>query len=340
MIDGIRIDRSTSWLLVALAAGLASASLWLSVFLAPFFLLPLQSAFGRLGKRGGLVSAVAAAVVLAPALLWRLFVDGQGVQPMDIAIVLAFPMASIIAVYLLNSSLLGRIDPSYRVLGIGLAIGLLSAPALAAFLSDAQLKAGLVKSVGQLMDRFTSALPKGAAAQASGYDAAALLASFDPQAMVEMSLKIFASSYAALVCLLLGGSYWLGNRLSGEGSVGRSLALPLSELRAPQSLVWPFLSALGLLFLVLFFKAGSLAQAAAWNLVLAMSLVYAAQGMGIVSHFLKRMRVPGGFRIAFAALVFVSALGSPVGAALLAILPLLGVTELWIPYRNLKGVGA
>jgi hypothetical protein len=334
---------------MALASGVASASLWLSIFLAPLFLVPLQMAFGRLGKKGGGLAVVASILVLAPAELWRVFDVSRAIAPIDAFATLAFPIGAILALIIMNISYINSVSPTYRMLILGLLAGAIAAPAVASLLADEGLKTALTQSVAQLIDRFYGALPKASGSQplpspssasSSSYDAAAFLAAFNPGEMVATTMNIFASCYAALFCLLFGGSWWVGSRISGEGSAARKSAPPLSEFRAPGALVWPFLASLGLLLLVLYFKAGLVYQAIAWNLVLAMSLVYAAQGMGIVTHLLTRLRVPRGFRIAFAALVLISAIGSPIGAAFVAILPLLGVTELWIPYRNPKGVGA
>lgn len=345
MNDGMRTPRSAPWHIVALASGVASASLWLSVFFAPLFLIPLQVAFGRLGKKAAWLAVAAAVLVLFPSEIWRVADASKGIAPLDVVAALAFPIGAVFALVLMNLPFLSRVPPSFRMLGLGLAAGALAAPAVATILADEGLKTALTQSISQLMDRFMSALPKAADAQATqgaapSYDTAALLAGLDPAQMVATTMKVFASCYAALFCLLFGGSWWIGSRLSGGKSVAGEAAAPLPELRVPGELVWPFLASLGLLLAVLYLKAGLLYQAAAWNLVLAMSLVYAAQGMGIVAHILARLRVPRGFRIAFAVLVLISAISSPIGAALIAILPLLGLTELWIPYRNLKGVGA
>ncbi len=347
MNDGIRIGRSTPWLIMALASGVASASLWLSVFLAPLFLIPLQVAFGRLGKKGAGLAVGSSILVLAPAEIWRVADVGRGIAALDILAALAFPLGAILVLILINGSFLERIPHSVRTLALGLIAGAIAAPAVASLLSDEGLRAALTQSISRLVERFVGVLPGTATAQQApggppvgGYDAAALAASFDPAEMVTTTMNVFASCYAALFCLLFGGSWWIGSRLSGEGSAARRTAPPLSGFRAPRALVWPFLASLGLLLIVLYLKAGLAYRAIAWNLVLAMSLVYAAQGLGIVAHVFDRLRMPRGFRIAFAVAVLISAIGSPIGAALVAILPLLGVTELWIPYRNPKGVGA
>ncbi len=81
-------------------------------------------------------------------------------------------------------------------------------------------------------------------------------------------------------------------------------------------------------------------MATAWNCGLVITLVYAAQGMGVVSHYFNRWNTPRALRVVFAA-TLVAALATPVlGLVVAAVLPLLGVTEVWIPYRKAKGVGA
>lgn len=337
MAEGIRNDRVASWRIAAIAVGAASASLWLSVYLAPLFLIPVQLAYGKMGRKAGLLAIAASVIVLLPFEAWRAVDAGLGLGPADLAGILAFPLACLAAMAIINARFAERLRPLYRILALGVIVGIAAAPAVAFLLSDSAFKDALTRSVSALVSRFTV---DGGGISDKSYDVAASLAALDPAQLVASTLATFASCYVALICVLFGASWWVGNRLSGEGSEGRRHSPPLSELRAPDVMVWPFFASLGFLLVVLYFKAGFGFRAFAWNLVLAMSLVYTAQGMGIVSHFLRRMNVPGGFRIAFAVIAFASALLSPTGAFLLAILPLLGLTELWIPYRNPKGVGA
>ena len=64
-----------------------------------------------------------------------------------------------------------------------------------------------------------------------------------------------------------------------------------------------------------------------------------AQGLGIVTHLLKKWNTPKAMRIMIAVTAVIS-LATPMGIIVAAALPLIGVTEIWIHYRKPKGVGA
>jgi hypothetical protein len=174
----------------------------------------------------------------------------------------------------------------------------------------------------------------------SGVDASALRAAFDVKLIAQTSVTILYCSFAALLLLWLVGSRWLGNRLSGTGSLGRQEAKSLSDFRLPYLLVWPFLAAWTGVLGVSYFKLGMPAKAVAWNLALVLSLAYTAQGLGIASHFMRRWNLPRALRICLGVTALLLFATPPMGTALTGLLPLLGVTEVWIPYRNPKGVRA
>ena len=173
------------------------------------------------------------------------------------------------------------------------------------------------------------------------YDSSALAAALDPKVIAATAMRVLASSYAALLVLLLGGSWWMGNRASGPGSPGRAEAPALSAYRVPYALVWAFLLCWAAVLAAMLLKgADDALRAASWNCALVFSLPYAAQGVGIASSYFERWKMPRFTRVAIVATAIV-ALATPTAGAVVAVaLPLLGVTEVWIPYRNPKGVGA
>jgi uncharacterized protein YybS (DUF2232 family) len=146
-------------------------------------------------------------------------------------------------------------------------------------------------------------------------------------------------SYAAILFLLLAGSQRLGNRWSGIGSPGRAETVAIEELRIPYPFVWAFLAAWSLLLATVLLRAPEAASAFAWNCALIASLVYAAQGLGIVTYLFKRWNMPKSLRILVAVTAVISMV-TPLGIAVATALPLFGVTENWIHYRKPKGVGA
>jgi hypothetical protein len=339
MSDGVRVDRSKSFMVAACAAGLISASTFLSVVLSFAFLVPLQIAFGRLGKQGGMLATGISAAALVVFQGWRLLTGSPAQLSLELSLAMLYPLLLVGAMLFLNADTFKRLAPAVRTLAVSLAISVLLAPLVGSLLGDVELRQALTESVASLVKNLTSATV-GAVGAAASYDSAVLTANLDPTEMVATTLSIFSSCYAALIYVLIGGSWWLGNRLSGEGSNGRREAPALREIHLPDVLVWPFLASLALLLAAGAAKAGPAATAVAWNLSLVFALAYAAQGTGIVAHYLEHWKVPKPFRIAFVIAIALSATTSPIGLGLVAILPVLGVTELWIPYRNPKGVGA
>ena len=147
-------------------------------------------------------------------------------------------------------------------------------------------------------------------------------------------------SYAAILFLLLAGSQRLGNRWSGIGSPGRAETVAIEELRFPYPFVWAFLAAWSLLLATVLLRAPEAASAFAWNCALIASPVYAAQGLGIVTYLFKRWNMPKSLRILVAVMAVMARWRRRLGIAVATALPLFGVTEIWIPYRKPKGVGA
>jgi hypothetical protein len=340
MGDGVRIGRSDSFIFSALALGLMSASFYLSIVLSFAFLVPLQLAFGRLGKQGGNSAALLSGGIVALVQAWRLVTSGGSSLFLASLAGVAYPFLLILALLILNAAIWSKTAAVVKALIVSLALALLMAPAVALLVSDNDIRASMTESVQDLLAGLAGTSTSAPSLASQGYDGAAMLASLDPAEMVATTMKLFSSSFAALLFLLVGGSWWIGNRMAGEGSSGRRATPSLMELHLPEALVWPFLVSWALLLGILYLKPSPVLEALAWNLSLIFTLAYAAQGTGIVAHYLARWKVPRFIRIVLAISLLIGLTSSPLGTALVAIFPLLGVTELWIPYRNPKGVGA
>jgi uncharacterized protein YybS (DUF2232 family) len=127
--------------------------------------------------------------------------------------------------------------------------------------------------------------------------------------------------------------------MSGAGSRGREQSGAIDGLRLPYPFIWAFLASWSLVLAAVLLRAPIAAAAFAWNCALVVSLAYAAQGLGIVTHLFKSWNMPKSLRILIAVMAVIS-LATPLGIAVAASLPLFGVTEIWIHYRKPKGVGA
>ncbi len=314
-----------------LAAGLASSLLYLSVFLSFAFLVPVQLVFGRSGRRAGGIVVGFAAIVIAAVQGWRITASGTN----DLFTVLSGlipPLALLGALVLINAPFWQAWAAPYRVLCVTAACALCTLPLLIALEGDGTFSTFLEKLFGDFLAPLRSTL-------GDGYEASALAATLDPKEIANSFLAMLRNSYAAILLLYIGGSWRIGNRLSGQGSRGREETAAIDELRLPYPLLWAFLASWTLVLAAVLLHASEAPAAFAWNCALALSLTYAAQGFGILTHLFKIWKMPRSLRIVFA-VVAVLALATTAGIAVAVALPLFGVTEIWIPYRKPKGAGA
>jgi hypothetical protein len=316
----------------SLAAGLASSLLFLSIFLAFAFLIPVQIVFGRFGRRAGGGAAGISALGIAVVQGWRLVASGAS-GALSISAGIAPPVALLGALFLLNAPIWSGWAPAYRVLCVTAACAICALPLLIVAERDASFAGFLEKLFGDFLAPLRSAM-------GDGYEASALAASLDPKELVAVFLATLRDSYSAVFLCYLGGSWRLGNRLAGPGSRGREETAAIEELRLPYPLLWAFLASWALVLAAVLLRASEGPEAFAWNCALALSLAYAAQGFGIVTHLFKRWKMPRSLRVLFAVMTVLALATPTAGIAVAVALPLLGVTEIWIPYRKPKGVGA
>ncbi|MEK9629571.1 MAG: DUF2232 domain-containing protein [Nitrospinota bacterium] len=151
----------------------------------------------------------------------------------------------------------------------------------------------------------------------------------DMKAFVEKTVGGFATSYPAFV--LVGSlvsamaNYGLlrlvWGRLYGPGLFSNRT---FSEWICPENLVWGFIAA----SLALFMGQGMVADVGL-NLFVIMMVVYFAQGMSIVIHFLKSRKVPIFFWIVLFIFIFAQPL-------LIGLVAGLGVFDIWVDFRKLR----
>jgi hypothetical protein len=337
MPDPFPVPRGPAAVGLALA-GAISTALYLSGLLLFAYLVPVQYVFGRYGWRGGLASAAVSAGGIAVAGALALKGAQSGISALG-ALVVA-PAVCLGALALMNAAFWDSRHFIFRILAATAALSIAASPLIVRMAGDPAVSEYLQKGLSSFLAPLSAQI--GAAIESGSYEATALIAALDPKAIAGKAIATLTSSFAAFIFLLLGGSWWLGNRTAGAGSRGRRLAPALAAYRLPPVFVWPFLAAWAFVLasLVLRTEAPAFFAALAWNSALVLSLAFAGQGAGIVSHLIEKWNLPKPLRIAIVA-TFIATLFTPrANAAVGIFLPVLGVTEIWIPYRNPKGVGA
>lgn len=313
-------------LVAVLAGGAVSGLLYSSVFLAAAFLIPVQIAFGRSGQGSGAGAAGVSALVIAVALGVRMAQAGI----LDAATLLAGmapSVALLAALVLINARFWKGGAARFRTLVPAAACALAAVPMLLSVAKD--------QSIARVLEGWIQTLLSSIGGD-QGVDASALAVSVDPSQLAGEIMTWLYDSYAAMLLLILGGSWMVGSRLAGPGTPGRSAVGPIDRYRLPYWAIWPFLAAWTAVLAAVALKAPAVPTAVAWNLAIAAALAYAAQGLGVATHLLKRWNVPRGLRIALAVTATLALSTPPAGLAVAIGVPVLGVTETWIPYRNVK----
>jgi hypothetical protein len=222
---------------------------------------------------------------------------------------------------------------SYRVLFVTAACALVALPVLISLERDASITTYLEERIRAFLAPLRSSTGE-------GYEASALAASLDPKELVATSIATLRNSYVAILLFVIGGSWRFGNRLSGPGSRGRAETAAIDEISLPYPLLWAFLASWSFVLAAVLLHAPEAIAAFGWNCALALTLVYAAQGLGIVTHLFKKWHMPRSLRILIAAMALIALVTPTAGIVVAAALPFFGVTEIWISYRKPKGVGA
>lgn len=345
-------------LVVPLRAGALSGLMYLSYLFAFGYLVPVQYAFARGGARTGLAAAGISLAVVATGQLGRAISIGADFAPMLAMGMLppAVLLAALSAVNLIRRPARAQL----RILAATLLIASLAVPAISGIASDAENTRWIVRAVTRTLE---SAGAAAGAASAGGMQAAEVEALATEA--VASTLRVVTRGFGAICLAYLGGSWWLGRLIAARRMpAGRALAgtaqpavpaavqepapeseaaghEPLSRFSLPEWFVWPVLAAWAALFATLVLKVEGLAADAAWNVALIGAACYAAQGLAVISFLsTTRWNFPRALRAGVAMLV-AAALVVPGLATLLAVvLPLLGISEVWIPFRRNKGAHA
>jgi hypothetical protein len=160
---------------------------------------------------------------------------------------------------------------------------------------------------------------------------AALGVEMDPQVMetmIQLALRVQPSVEFVSMMLSFLLAFRLAFLLAPRFGMALPEAPPMTQWRPWDELIWVLIGAL-----VLAFLGVSWLEDVALNAVVVMSVVYAAQGLGLLRFFTKRHGVPRALELTFyIALLFVQP-----GLAMIA-LAFGGLLDTWFDWRRLRPV--
>ncbi|MDP2791615.1 MAG: DUF2232 domain-containing protein [Rectinemataceae bacterium] len=322
-MDGnVRLARNREFLLNA-SAGLLAGFIYLSYVLSFAFLVPVQHAFAARGNRSGFIAASFAFLVIGTGQVFRML-EMKVVDPLVLASGLLPPLLLLTALGFINVKP-GRLGRGAGIVLATVLLSALAAPFVMKATSDKNFSAWLVEYVAATMN-------------STGANGDAV---FNARAAVDSAMSLIRSAFSALILWMLAGSWWIGSvivarRRRGDDE-GVKPFMSLADIRVPSFALWPTLLTWTLLLVVLMTGQSGYLAMAAWNIALCSASLYAIQGMGILSHLSRQFNATRFLRLLAPIAVLAVALSSAVGAIIMIALPVLGITEVWLPYRTIKG---
>lgn len=315
-------------ILIDSVPGLVSGVLYLSYVLSFAFLVPIQYSFAAKGKKSGLITVATAFAIILFGQLSRMMSSGMASFGLVASAVLP-PLLFLGAMIFINGKQQATLQ-SRRLLVAAILLSLISAP----FVYLAVTNQAVVESLTSV-----------AAASLGGASSADTMRA-DLKLAVQAATETIASAFSAFILWILALSYWLGNRYASRIQERRtnraefsetSATVSLADIRVPLTVLWPTLVVWACLFITIVTKTTGIIAAVITNAALFLSSLYAIQGIAIVMHLAKYSRIFFFIKILLPLLLLVSLLNPTVGTIILIALPVLGITEVWFPYRNLKG---
>lgn len=146
------------------------------------------------------------------------------------------------------------------------------------------------------------------------------------------ALKSAGAMLAPMCMVLVGFTCFIA--MSWSKRADDNFTTTVSRWSVPEQLLWPFLGAWTVVLLLLVFKASYLPMALALQVALSLGVLYAAQGIAIIVHWLLRRGIAISVRKLVTFVFLLAFLIPGLNVLVIFALPLLGVTESWFTYRR------
>ncbi len=304
---------------IALFAATAVVFFRVSLFL-PIFVIPLTVLYRRRGFVAGSVGAAAAFGGIAGIKLYEILSRDGGSLRLDlIGLDFTMPLTFILGLALVELPGMARFRLHRRFVAATLLAAVLSVPLLRFVMVSPEFDQMLRAQVGAMFRSLTEG-GSGSPAPFSG-----------TEQVVRLSRYWFLNTFAAGYFVTFAANWVLGARIARRtcGEPGEFPAF--TRFRVDDRAVWPFLLGWSAVFASLMVDLG-LFRALAWNFALILTVLYGCQGVGIIKTLTAG--ASRGTRVLVTTLLIMLVFVPGINILVLAGVPLLGVSELWIHYRN------
>jgi hypothetical protein len=289
------------------------------------FCIPLQVLFIRKGDRQLLYSSAIVLAAIGVAGIFRTApIESDSFRRGLMATELMLPAFFLTGLAAVNLNWKVPVRTFYKIIVVVVGAGLLSIP-LIYLLGKSENFNELVTSQINSVMRLFQENPEALAETAAGLP--------DTEVLSELIIGILLRNFVFIYFLILSGTIWFGRSITAR--IKRIRSNRLLEFSLPEWMVWPLLVPWALILLDLRVDIGVL-KYIAWNAGLIMLFSFGMQGIGIIQSFFNRRAVSRGIRIALVAAMIMMLFWPGANLLIIIGLPGLGVSELWIHYREEK----
>ncbi len=314
----------SEWIAIGLFTGSAFLLYQVSVL---FFLMAVPLLL--LGKRWGRTPLLYGGSALLLMILIQVFIRTRGIDTVVLRrfflmMELAYPLSILAGVAVLFHAP-GR--TLYRLLWSTFLVLLISLPIAGYYTGNQEVVGFLKEQVALIFETLKSGLDGNAATEGS-----LLFLSMDVEAVYEFITHLFVRNYLFSYFVVMALSWLVTKRLYAR-MVGRLEAFSLVNFRVPEQMLWPVLTA----------WAGVLLEVTVgipwfgflfWNYGMILLFIFGLQGIGIMKFLFERYGVSRLIQtlvVFSAAIVFLT---PRINLILIVGVPLLGLSEYWVHYRD------
>ncbi len=290
------------------------------LFAVPLFIIQQRYGVQYLFMAGFFV----ALVIVIQTVIRGSGIEGKSLRQFLIVAELAYPLAIIGGV--LGISYYYNIRTLYLLIAATAGFAILSIPVIYYYSGNDEIVALLKDQIIYVSDIFS----KGAESSDS-FESAVLLKELQPERIIESTSKLVFRNYLLAYFIMLTGSWYFADAFSRR--IDKRPKFRLIGFFVPETLIWPLIVSLVGVLADVFIGIGWIGHLM-WNSTFIMVFVYGLHGIGLIEYLLNRYKVSRSSR-RFIAIISIAVILIPgINLVILIGVPVFGVSELWIRYRE------
>jgi hypothetical protein len=310
---------------------LSSLLLYHTIIGFVLFLVPLQVMASRRGVRSLLAGVGVFYLVFIAIRFWP-FIASRGESLPDMLILMEIGGVGFLLLGLVGVNIPFKKRPRTIVMLIAATAfaGVVGFPALLVLTRTEAFQ----QAMNNLFADTARILSAALAPAADGIGSSLLAPLLQPARLREIFQAFLARSLLADYMVLLTFSWWAGQAAAARAPAffGIQPSFRFVRFRLESWWLWPLIASGALVLADLFFGISSWAFVG-WNIGLVLLFLYGVQGMAIIWFLFDKYHLPRILWLLLVAGLLILAVSPGIGAIILVVVPILGISENWIRYR-------